>query len=70
MGLTQLEKSHNHSHFWIKDNCVYESYRTIRGLRFLQIAEVVYDDKDKLTKEDIGRVNIILAANHVETLNL
>ena len=30
----RLWKDAKHSHFWIKDNELYESYNTIRGLRY------------------------------------
>ncbi len=63
----QLKKSHNHSHFWVKDNCVYESYKTIRGIRFREIVEIVFEDKEKLNQKDIRRINIILVANYVES---
>ncbi|MCP1996636.1 hypothetical protein L1275_002431 [Flavobacterium sp. HSC-61S13] len=36
-----MTKSHNHDHFWIEDEILYESYRTIRGLRYRQIMEVL-----------------------------
>lgn len=31
---SKLWKDHQHSHFWIKDGKLFESYHTIRGLRF------------------------------------
>lgn len=33
-------KSHNHSHFWVEDERLYESYETIRGLRYRLKKEV------------------------------
>lgn len=59
----ELKKSHNHSHFWIEDNHVYESYNTLRGLRYMLVAEVKMPDNDRLSNEDIERVNIVLKAN-------
>jgi len=35
-----ITKSHNHDHFCIEDSFLYESYRTIRGLRFREIIAV------------------------------
>lgn len=35
-----IPKKHNHDHFWIEDNVLYESYNTIKGLRYLPIKEV------------------------------
>ena len=29
-----ISKDKNHSHFWIEDEELYESYNTIRGLRY------------------------------------
>lgn len=37
---SRITKKHNHDHFWIEDEVLYESYRTIRGLRYLPILEV------------------------------
>ena len=41
MELTAIKKDVNHDHFWIEDGILYESYRTLRGLRYRQILEVV-----------------------------
>jgi len=38
--IIEIHKRHNHSHFWIEDEILYESYNTIRGLRFMEIKEV------------------------------
>lgn len=35
-----IPKRHNHSHFWIEDGILYESYNTIRGMRFMSMMEV------------------------------
>lgn len=54
-----LTKSHNHDHFWTDNKIVYESYRTIRGLRFRQIAVLwfFYPDHNKLTDPMIKYLN-------------
>lgn len=54
-----LIKSHNHSHFWTENKIVYESYNTIRGLRFMQIAELwfFYPDHNILTQPMIDYLN-------------
>ena len=54
-----LTKSHNHSHFWTENKIVYESYNTIRGLRFRQIAVLwfFYPDHKKLTDPMIDYIN-------------
>ena len=49
----QLTKSHNHSHFWIEDCILYESYNTIRGKRYRHICNVLYPDSERLTEEQI-----------------
>jgi len=55
-----ITKSHNHNHFWIEDNTIYESYNTIRGLRFRPIGKVIMNDNEKLTDDDIYLVNQIM----------
>lgn len=62
---TELVKSQNHEHFWIEDNTVYESYRTIRGLRYMAVAEVIMPDSDRLSDDEIKKVNEILTSNAV-----
>jgi hypothetical protein len=48
-----ITKSHNHNHFWIEDNTVYESYNTLRGLRYRPIAEVIMEDLQyRITKKE------------------
>jgi len=37
---TILCKDHNHDHYWIEDEELYESYNTIRGLRYRHIMTV------------------------------
>ena len=58
-----ITKSHNHNHFWIEDNTVYESYNTLRGLRYRPIAEVIMEDIEILSDDDILLVNERLKAN-------
>lgn len=36
----RLTKSHNHAHFWIQNEQLFESYWTIRGLRWRFIIDV------------------------------
>jgi hypothetical protein len=40
MLVTGLTKDKNHDHYWIDDDVLYESYRTIRGLRYRPVLEV------------------------------
>jgi len=58
-----ITKSHNHNHFWIEDYTLYESYNTLRGVRYRPVAEVIMEDKEKLNDEEIRLVNEILEAN-------
>ncbi len=39
-GDKKLIKKHNHDHFWIADGVLFESYRTLRGLRYMSKIEV------------------------------
>ena len=64
MNPKKLTPEHNHDHYFIEENCVYESYRTIRGLRYRPIAVVIMDNNEKLSKTDIEQVNRILEANY------
>lgn len=57
MEKSQLIKSHNHDHFWIEDNILFESYKTIRGLRYRSIMEVMLQDNDKLSESEIEFIN-------------
>lgn len=52
-----ITKKHNHDHFWIEDGILYESYNSIRGLRFNPIMSVNYPDTEKCTDEDIEKIN-------------
>lgn len=35
-----VPKRHNHDHFWIEEGILYESYNTLRGMRYNEIKEV------------------------------
>jgi len=50
--LKTIPKKHNHDHFWIEDEILYESYNTIRGKRFLAIKEVPgMPDEERCSEE-------------------
>lgn len=53
-------KDEKHSHFWIVENCLYESYYTIRGMRYRFITEVEYPDCSILTDKQITEIKLIL----------
>lgn len=41
-------KSHNHDHYWIENEHLFESYMTLRGMRYREIMEVEgMEDCDK-----------------------
>jgi hypothetical protein len=49
-----LWKDERHDHFWIKDGWLFESYHTIRGLRFRKRMQVTgMPDTDCCTAEMI-----------------
>ena len=50
----KLWKDEKHSHFWIEDGALFESYHTIRGLRYrYRMAVPLMSDCDKLSDSDI-----------------
>ena len=57
-----IKKSNNHDHFWTDKNIVYESYKTIRGLRFrrITILDFNYPNHEKLTDSMVLFLNNIL----------
>jgi hypothetical protein len=60
MALKNLNKSHNHSHFWVERCSLFESYKTIRGLRYRFIHEVLWPDTEMLSDNDIKAIEKIL----------
>lgn len=49
LSIGKLSKDEAHSHFWIEDGALYESYHTIRGLRFkYRMAVPLMSDSHKL----------------------
>lgn len=65
-----ITKSQNHSHFWTENRIVYESYSTIRGMRFRQLVELpfYYPNHSKLTDLMVDYLNryISMFSQHVE----
>ena len=46
-----IPKRQNHDHFWILDGFLYESYTTIRGVRYIETKEVDgMPDEDKCSE--------------------
>lgn len=56
----ELIKSHNHSHFWVQGCQLHESYKTIRGIRYRFLCDVLWPDCDKLSDDDINAIKKIL----------
>lgn len=56
----QINKRSNHSHFWIESCSLYESYNTIRGVRFQFISEILWPDTDFLNDAEMERIEDIL----------
>ena len=50
-------KKHNHDHFWIEDGTLYETYQTIRGLRYNAIMNIEEADTEECTEEQIQSLN-------------
>lgn len=46
----------HHNHFWISDGVLYESYNTIRGLRYCAIMNVSLADNDDVSDEIIKQI--------------
>jgi hypothetical protein len=56
----KLWKDEKHSHFWIEDEQLFESYRTIRGLRYRHRMEVKgMADTEKCNEEDILKIETL-----------
>lgn len=60
MEITELKtlyKDRKHNHYWIEDGILFETYQTIRGLRYRSLLEVPNEsDNDKLSADDITRI--------------
>lgn len=47
-----LQKHRNHTHWWIKDGYLNESYNTLRGVRFMTICKASgFENDDKCSDE-------------------
>jgi hypothetical protein len=51
----------NHDHYWIQNGVLGESYQTIRGLRFRELAEVSeFKNNKNLSKDEMISVMLFL----------
>lgn len=54
---SKIIKSHNHSHFWIENEDLFESYKTLRGLRYRLVRKAIgFKDCDKCSDETIKKL--------------
>lgn len=53
----KLHKDPKHDHYWVCDGILYENYWTIRGARYRFIQHTDLPDTDKLTEEQINKLN-------------
>ncbi len=53
-----VPKDRKHDHYWIEDGVLFESYRTIRGLRYRRLKDVPgMPDEDNCSGECIVYIN-------------
>ncbi|WP_124559385.1 hypothetical protein [Pedobacter sp. KBW01] len=61
--ITVIHKHPQHSHFFVTDGVLCESYKTIRGMRYLEIAEVQTTEMlADITEEQA--LNLLNSNNH------
>lgn len=49
----KLTKDKKHSHYWIEDGILGESYHTLRGLRYRGICEIDLPDNPRVSYEEL-----------------
>ena len=59
----RIVKSSNHDHFWTECGILYESYNTIRGMRYREICYVGYPDCKHLGDGGIEDCELMLKKN-------
>ncbi|AUC13816.1 hypothetical protein BTO06_01025 [Tenacibaculum sp. SZ-18] len=64
-NMLQHKKSKRHDHFWIDNNFLFESYKTIRGLRFRQVMQLKYPNRDKLSELDVKIINSLMSKQNI-----
>jgi len=50
----EIYKDEHHHHYWVENGILFETYGTIRGLRYRSLLKVDYPDKDKLSEADFA----------------
>lgn len=53
-----LQKHPRHTHWWIKDGYLNESYNTIRGVRYMTICKAVGFDDDNFCSDEKAEIII------------
>lgn len=67
--IKELQQERNHLYFWVRDNKLYQSYKTARGERSAFVCEVIYPDKDELSEKDINWLDKVDFANKLINQN-
>lgn len=53
----KIIKHLHHHHFWVSNGILYESYNTLRGMRYSMITEVpMMEDNDDVSEELINKI--------------
>lgn len=52
----KIIKHLHHNHFWISSGILYESYNTLRGLRYCIITKINMPDNDDVSEELIKQI--------------
>lgn len=60
--MEKLNKHPNHDHYFISEGILCECYRTIRGIRYMELKTVDAPDQDKCTDEEV-RKHLTLSEN-------
>lgn len=53
MSTPRLHRDKRHDHYWIEDGILFESYWTIRGLRYRSLMKVDLPDCEWLTDTEV-----------------
>ncbi len=51
-------KESNHDHYWVQSGHLFESYRTLRGLRYRRLRDINIPDCDSCTQEMIDAADV------------
>ena len=51
-----IYKDERHHHYWIEDGILYETYHTLRGRRYRELAKVDYPDREYVSDAELEEV--------------